>query len=763
MKKQDALDYHSGGRPGKLEVVPTKPLLTQRDLSLAYSPGVAEPCRRIAEDPGRVFDYTAKGNLVAVCTNGTAVLGLGPIGPLASKPVMEGKSNLFKKFADIDCFDIELDAPTPDAVVAAVKAIAPTFGGINLEDIKAPDCFEVERRLQAELDIPVFHDDQHGTAIISGAALLNACRVTGRDLGDIRVVFAGAGAAAIASAELYVTLGVKREHIWMLDLHGLVYDGRPQDMFPEKQAFAQGTTPATLAEVIRGKDVFVGLSAGGILSGEMVQSMASRPIIFALANPDPEISYDDAKRAVPDALVATGRSDFPNQVNNVLGFPFLFRGALDCRATGINARMKAAAVQAIAELAQQEVHESVLSAYGLDHLEFGPDYLIPKPFDPRVLLWVAPAVARAAMESGVARAPIEDIDAYRNRLERLMERSREVIRPMINRARHRPRRIVFPDGTKPKVIRAARILVDEGICQPVLLGEGWKIHQRADAVNIDLSGIEIVEVASDEQFDDYAERLWAKRQRKGMTLSGVRQFLRNPTAFGAMMVDQGRADGLVGGHTVPYADTIRPALKVLGADPGAPVVSGVYAMLLKDRRLFFGDCTVNANPDAETLAQIAVNTAHVARAFGDEPRVAMLSFSDFGEHRGEPTVDKVRAAVARVRELWPDLPIDGEMQADTAVDAALAAQDFPFSDIAGSANVLIFPDLQSGNIAYKLLSRLGGATALGPILVGLARPVAAMPLGCSVDEIVNMATITVNQALDREQRRAAAASGPSAG
>jgi len=751
MDTTEALAYHSEGRVGKIEVIPTKPLLTQRDLALAYTPGVAEPCREIHRDPDTVFDYTAKGNLVAVVTNGTAVLGLGNIGPLAGKPVMEGKANLFKKFADIDVFDIELDAKTPDEVVAAVKAMAPTFGGINLEDISAPDCFEIERRLQAELDIPVFHDDQHGTAIISAAALLNACELTGRTLDQVTIVFSGAGAAAVASAELYVSLGVRREHVWMCDSHGLLTTDR-KGMYAEKAVFAHDVPAQPLAQVMVGKDVFVGLSVGGVVNGEMVAAMAPRPIIFALANPDPEISYEEAKAAVPDAIIASGRSDYPNQVNNVLGFPFLFRGALDCRATGMDQGMKIAAVRALAELAHQEVHESVLTAYDMDRLEFGPQYIIPKPFDPRVLLWVAPAVAKAAAESGCARRPIADLDAYRARLERFLERSREVIRPLISRARTAPRRIVFPDGTMPKVMRAAQILVDEGICRPLLVGDAAKIHKRAAENRVDLKGVEIVEIHDDERFEGYAAALWAERQRKGMTLQAVRQWLRNPTVYGTMMVQMGEADGLVAGHTVPYADTIRPALKILGPDPAHPVASGVYVMLLKDRRFYFGDCTVNAHPDVETLAHIAINTARVAQAFGDEPRVAMLSYSDFGEHREDAGVALVRAAMERVRVMAPDLAIDGEMQADTAVDEALAATDFPFSDIAGRANVLIFPDLASGNIAYKLLSRIGGATALGPILVGLARPVTALPLGCSVDEIVNMTTITVSQVLDREGR-----------
>ncbi len=750
--KQSALDYHSQGRAGKLEVVPTKTLLTQRDLSLAYSPGVAEPCRQIDKNPDKAFEYTAKGNLVAVVTNGTAVLGLGNIGPLAGKPVMEGKANLFKKFADIDVFDIELDAPTADEVISAVKAMAPTFGGINLEDIGAPDCFRIEQELREQLDIPVFHDDQHGTAIIASAALLNACDLTNKAMGDLKIVFSGAGAAAIATARLCLELGAQRQNVWMLDSNGLVYTGRVEDMFDEKAAFAQDTHLRTLNDVIDGADVFIGLSVGGLLTAEMVQRMAPRPVIFAMANPDPEITYEEAKGANPDAIVATGRSDYPNQVNNVLGFPFVFRGALDCRARAINEAMKVAAVEALARLAKEDVPDQVLTAYGLDRLAFGPEYLIPKPFDPRVLLWVAPAVARAAADSGVARKPIVDFDGYRQKLERMIERSKEVIRPLMNRARLNPMRVVFPDGTHPKVLRAAQILVDEGICQPVLIGEAWRVHKRADEHNVNLNGIEIIEVHDDDRLQRYADELWRRRQRKGMTMPGVRGWLRNPTVYGAMMVEMGEADGLLGGLATPYADTIRPALQIIGPASKDEVISGVYVMLFNERRLFFGDCTVNTSPDSDTLARIAFNTARVCRTFGDEPRVAMLSYSDFGEHREDPRVNEVRRAVGKVRAWWPDLPVDGEMQADTAVNAEMAGSDFPFSAIQGDANVLVFPDLSAGNIAYKLLRELGGATAVGPIIVGMKQPVNVLALGSTVADIVNMAAITANQVLD--QRRA---------
>lgn len=752
--KRDALDYHSEGRPGKIEIVPTKALLTQRDLSLSYTPGVAEPCLAIYARPDDVYKYTSKGNLVAVVTNGTAVLGLGNIGPLAGKPVMEGKSNLFKKFADIDSIDIELDATTVDEVVAAVKAIAPTFGGINLEDIKSPDCFEIEHRLQELCDIPVFHDDQHGTAIIAGAGILNACQITHKELSAIKVVFSGAGAAAVATARMLVSLGVLREHIWMCDAEGLLYNGRKEDVFPEKMAFAQGTVPGKLKDVIGGADVFIGLSVGGALKPELLSLMADSPVIFAMANPVPEIQYDEAKAIRPDAIVATGRSDLPNQVNNVLGFPAVFRGALDCRARKINEAMKIAAVNAIAALAREKVPDEVLSAYEIDTLHFGPDYIIPKPFDPRVLLWVAPAVAAAAAATGVAREPIEDMEAYRSRLERMLERSKEVLRPVISRAQLNPRRVVFPDGAHPRVLRAAQILVEQEICKPILVGEEWKVLKRAEEQKVSLDGIEIVDARNGERFDRYAQELWELRKRKGMTMSAARQWVHRPVGYAAMMLQTGDADGFVGGLTTPYAETLRPALQIIGQDPSIRTVSGVYIMLFKSRVFFFGDCTVNILPPPEQLAQIAINTARLAESLGYSPRVAMLSYSDFGEHRDNPEVTKIPEAIKLVKQRWPELVIDGEMQADTAVSAELAAGDFPFSAIQGDANVLIFPGLASGNIAYKLLRELGGATAVGPVIMGLRRPVNVLALGANVSDIVNMAALTVHQALELEARGA---------
>ncbi len=744
---RDALEYHAKDRPGKIEVVPTKPLLTQRDLALAYSPGVAEPCLAIKADPEDVWKYTNRGNLVAVVTNGTAVLGLGNIGPHAGKPVMEGKANLFKKFADIDVFDIELDAIDTETFIAAARALAPTFGGINLEDIRAPECFEIEQRLQAELDIPVFHDDQHGTAMIAAAALLNACEITERDLGAIKVVFSGAGAAAVATARLFVSLGVQTEHIYMCDSKGLITTARSgPKAYPEKMAFAQPGDPKSLGEALVGADCFVGLSVAGVLTGDMLQSMTARPLVFAMANPDPEIPYAEAMAAVPDAIVATGRSDHPNQVNNVLGFPFVFRGALDCRARCVNEPMKHAAVRALAQLAKEDVPDAVLRAYGLDRLGFGPEYLIPKPFDPRVLTRVAPAVAQAAADSGVARLPIEDLDAYRERLEKRIEKSAEFMRPLINRAKIFKKRIVFPDGNHPKVMRAAQILADEGICVPVLIGERWKIQMRAEAANVDTSKFEVREIGGDDQFDELARQLWHERQRKGFTHAVARQALRSSTWYACMMLHEGLADGLVGGLERPYQDTLRPALQTIGRNPVVSTVSGVYAMLIKGHTLFFGDCTVVERPTSTQLAQIAVNTARVAQAMGAQPRVALLSYSDFGEHRSHDA-QRVRNALPLIREAWPELQVDGEIQADTAVNPRKASELFPFSELGGQANVLIFPDLQSGNIAYKLLRELGGATAVGPIIVGLRRPVNVLATGSSVDDIVNITALTVNQAV----------------
>jgi malate dehydrogenase (oxaloacetate-decarboxylating)(NADP+) len=746
-QRLNSLDYHAGIRPGKIEVTATKPLTTQRDLSLAYTPGVAEVCRAIYKDPEAAYQYTAKGNLVAVVTNGTAVLGLGNIGPMAGKPVMEGKANLFKKFADIDVFDIELDALTVDEIVNAVKAIAPTFGGINLEDIRAPECFEVERRLQELLSIPVFHDDQHGTAIISAAALLNAAELTGRALSEMQVVFSGAGAAAISCAELYVKLGISRSNIVMFDVDGLVHDQRT-DLFPAKRALATARHYDNIGAAMRGADAFVGLSVGGVITAEMVRGMAARPIIFAMANPDPEIPYEVARAARPDAILATGRSDYPNQVNNVLGFPFVFRGALDCRASRFTLEMLVAATRALAELARSDVPDKVLTAYGLSKLTFGDDYIIPKPFDPRVLTRVAPAVAQAAADSGVARAPIEDLEAYRERLHLLVERARGIMQPLIERARtHEPkRRLVFTDGSNAQVQRAAQILVDEGVCTPVLLGDVDRIRANAESSHIKLDGMEIEPVINGLHMQDLARSLWQMRARKGMTLAAARNAVRQHSWYAAMMVREGLADGMVGGINRPYKLTIGPALQALGLREGSRLVSGAYAMLFKDRKIFLGDCTVNLEPNAEDLAEIAINTARVAETFGEKPHVALLSYSDFGEHYKDPRVRIVRDAISIVRERWPELDVDGEMQADTALDRNKVEANFPFCLLSTSANVLVFPDLTSGNIAYKLLVKLTDAEALGPLVLGIGGAVGVIPVGATVNEIVNIATYAAVQA-----------------
>ncbi|MBA2320026.1 MAG: NADP-dependent malic enzyme [Deltaproteobacteria bacterium] len=743
-----ALQYHAEPRPGKIAVVPTKPLDTQRDLSLAYTPGVADACRAIAADPDAVFQYTAKGNLVAVVTNGTAVLGLGDIGPMAGKPVMEGKANLFKKFADIDVFDIELDARTVDEVVAVVKAMAPTFGGINLEDIKAPECFEIERRLVAELDIPVFHDDQHGTAIISAAAVLNATHIAGRPLSECRIVFSGAGAAAIACARLYCSVGALASHIVLVDTKGVVHTGR-KDLNPEKEAFATTLPARTLAEALVGAHIFVGLSVANVLTAEMLQGMADKPIILAMANPDPEIPYDVAREARPDAIVATGRSDHPNQVNNVLGFPFVFRGALDCRARKITEEMKVAATRALAALAREDVPDSVLRAYGLEELTFGPDYIIPKPFDPRVLLWVAPAVAEAAAASGVAREPLENLEAYREWLHRLVERSRGLMSPLFRRAKSgAPKRIIFTEGMNPQVLRAVMIAKDEGLATPVLLGDEAKIRKRAAELRFDLAGIEVIDNRTAPITDDLGDRLWKLRQRKGLTLSSARARLRDPLWFAVMMVQSGMADGMVGGLGRAYKALLKPALQLIGADANSNAASGVYVMIFQDRMLFLGDPTVNLHPTAERIAEIALNTARVAETFGQKPQIAMLSYSDFGEYSDDPEVARVRRAIEIVRERRPELEIEGEMQADTAVNWEKHTKYFPFSRLTGPANILIFPDLTPGNIAYKLLENLTGAQALGPLVVGLRRPVSVIPVHATVQEIVNITAYTVNQALD---------------
>jgi malate dehydrogenase (oxaloacetate-decarboxylating)(NADP+) len=751
-RRQEALDYHAQGRPGKIQVSPTKPFKDQRDLSLAYTPGVAEPCLEIAKRPEDAYTYTAKGNLVAVVSNGTAVLGLGNIGPLAGKPVMEGKGILFKAFADIDVFDLEVASENPEDVIRFCQLLEPTVGGINLEDIRSPDCFHIEQKLRETLSIPVFHDDQHGTAIISGAALLNALHVVKKEIGAVRVVFSGAGAAAQATAEHYVRLGVKREHIVMTDQKGVIHTER-DDLDQYKRRFAANTKSRTLAEALKDADVFVGLSVGGIVTGDMLKAMAKKPIVFALANPTPEIMPDEARQARPDAIVATGRSDFPNQVNNVLGFPFIFRGALDVRAKKINDEMEMAATRALAALAKEEVPDAVMRAYGLERLTFGPDYLIPKPFDPRVLLWVAPAVAWAAVASGVAGRMI-DVEEYRAELEARLGRARQVMRGLITRAQQDPQRIVFPEGEDPRILRAARILADDGIAHPILLGDPDVIRRQADDAAVTLEEIELANPRTAVDHEALAQELFERRQRRGITLREARARVLDPMYYGLLMLRAGGADALVAGEDMHYPDTIRPALEVIGAERGRKHVSGIYMMIFRQQTFFFADCTVNIDPDAETLAEIASATARFVWRLGVEPRVAMLSFSNFGSVK-HPAADKVQRAVSLLHEREPALQVDGEMQADTAVVERILTHTYPFAKLRSAANVLIFPSLDAANIAYKLLDRLGGAQAIGPILVGMNRPVHILQRGSEVPDIVNIAVIAAVDALEHERNPSA--------
>ena len=748
--RQDSLDYHASSPPGKISVVPSKPCLSQRDLSLAYTPGVAVPCLEIEKDPALAYRYTSKGNLVAVVTNGSAVLGLGNIGPAAGKPVMEGKAVLFKRFADIDVFDLELATSDPQEIIRACQLLEPTFGGINLEDIKAPDCFLVEQELRRTMQIPVFHDDQHGTAIIVGAALQNALIVAGKQAAEVRVVFSGAGASAIACAEHAIRLGVRRENITLCDSLGVIWQGRVRGMNPWKERFAAKTELRTLAEVLRGADVFIGLSVAGAVTPEMIEAMADRPIIFALANPDPEIPYDVAVRARPDAIVATGRSDYPNQVNNVLGFPFIFRGALDVRATTINDEMKLAATNALAELAREDVPDSVMRTYGVDSLEFGPAYIIPKPFDPRVLVREACAVARAAMESGVAGRQI-DLEEYYDQLVRRQGRTQGLMRFVMHQARRSPQRIVFTEGEAGKILRASQILIHDQIARPILLGKEDVIRARARELHLSLEGTEILDPARSPRAEAYAEELFRHRQRKGVTRTSAAQLVLRPNYFAALMMKMGDADVLIGGLTQNYSDVIRPALQVLPLREGLRKVAGVHLMLPRDGNLFFfADTTVNIEPDAEDLAEIALMAATTARRFNVTPRVALLSFSNFGSTR-HPLTEKVRRAVELVRERAPELMVDGEMQGDTAVVPEIVESTYPFSALRGGANVLIFPSLESANTAYTLVSRVGGAEAIGPLLMGLSKPVHVLRRDAEVNDIVNVAAIAVVDAQARVQ------------
>jgi malate dehydrogenase (oxaloacetate-decarboxylating)(NADP+) len=747
--EKEALRYHRDPRPGKTEVVPTKPCLSQADLSLAYTPGVAAPCLEIKTDPERSFDYTNRANLIAVITNGTAVLGLGNIGPLAGKPVMEGKAVLFKRFANIDVFDLEINTTDPDEFIRTVKLLEPTFGGINLEDIKAPDCFYIEEQLQAHMSIPVFHDDQHGTAIISAAAMLNAAELTGRRLESMRVVINGAGAAAIASARLYTQLGIRKENMILVDTRGVIYQGRTEGMNPYKAEFACPTEARSLAEAVEGADMLVGLSVKGAFTPALLARMGPRPIIFALANPDAEIDYDEAKEARPDAVIATGRSDYPNQVNNLLGFPYIFRGALDVRATAITTEMKLAAVHALAALAREDVPDAVIRAYGGKPIFFGPEYLIPKPLDNRVLLKVVPAVADAAVHSGVARVKPPETGAYIQRLEASLGPERELMRKIIIRAQQNPLRIVLPEGNHPVIIRAAHQAFLDGIAQPMLLGIPKEIKSMADRLQIPLDGIEVVDPQDNPHLEDFTAKLFELRQRKGWSISDTRRQLSNRYVFGAMLVREGMVDGQVHGISQSYPNAIRPVLQVIPRRPDVSKVSGLYLMISKNRTLLFADATVNIRPSAADLAEIAILAGEMALFFDMQPRVALLSFSNFGSVP-HPEAQKVIDALDIVRIRKPELIIDGEMQADTAIVENLLTEMFPFNRLGQAANVLIFPDLISGNVAYKLVDRLGGAKAVGPLLMGLSKTFNVLQRNTDMENVVNVMAITVAQAQSKK-------------
>jgi malate dehydrogenase (oxaloacetate-decarboxylating)(NADP+) len=751
--REDSLAYHTGKRHGKVSVVPTKPCLTQRDLSMAYTPGVAEPCREIHRDPSLVYEYTSKGNLVGVVSNGTAVLGLGDIGALAGKPVMEGKGVLFKRFADIDVFDLEVDTHDPDDVIKFCQLIEPTLGGINLEDIKAPECFYIEETLKKTMKIPVFHDDQHGTAIISGAAFLNAVEIVGKKLDKVKVVFCGAGAAGIACAKLYLALGVKKENLILVDTKGVVFKGRKEGMNPYKEAFARDTDARTLADAMRGADAFIGVSGANLVTPDMLKTMAEDPIVFAMANPDPEITYDVAVATRKDVIMATGRSDFPNQVNNVLGFPFIFRGALDVAASEINEEMKMAAVKALADLTKEDVPDSVIKAYGGKTLKFGREYLIPKPFDYRVLLWEAPAVAEAAIKTGVARKPFSSKEDYVRELEGRVSRIRRVMHMVMDRAKAAPKKIVFAEGEHPKIVRAAKILLEDGICRPILLGSKSVVDALLKEFEVPKDKVEVVEPATYPKFMKYVEKFHRMRWRRGLAVEDAAKHLKDPVYFGNMMVHEGDADGLISGLTMHYPDTIKPTLQIHHTRPSVSRAAGVYLLLLEDRMIFIADTTVTLDPTSEELAEIAYLAADVARTyFAVEPKIAMLSYSNFGSNTDANTL-KVRKAVQIAHERWPDLVIDGEMQADTAVEASIAQETYPLSAIQGDANVLICPDLESANIAYKLVWRLGKVEAIGPILAGVNAAVHVLQRGVEVTDIVNMTAMCVLKSQNMEELR----------
>jgi malate dehydrogenase (oxaloacetate-decarboxylating)(NADP+) len=742
-KIQDALDYHSQGRPGKIQVIPTKPTNTQRDLTLAYSPGVAEPCLKIAEHKDDVYKYTAKGNLVAVISNGTAVLGLGDIGPEAGKPVMEGKGLLFKIFADIDVFDLELDTKNVDEFVTIVKALEPTFGGINLEDIKAPECFEIERRLKEEMNIPVMHDDQHGTAIISAAALINACELQNKKLSKVKIVVNGAGAAAISCTRLYVSMGATKENIVMLDRSGVIRADRP-NLDGTKSEFATQRTISTLAEAMKNADVFIGLSSADVVEAEMLKSMAKNPIVFAMANPNPEIAYELAIKTRKDLIMATGRSDYPNQVNNVLGFPYIFRGALDVRATAINEEMKIAAVKAIAELAKTSVPEAVNLAYNARNLRFGKDYIIPKPVDFRLITSVAPAVAKAAIASGIAKHIITDWEAYAEELKKRLGMDDAIMRTISDKAKLDPKRVVFAEADNYKILKSAQIVKDEGIAVPILLGNKAAINKIISEHELDLDGVEIIDPSEEKEWSEkFAQYLYEKRQRRGITLFDSRKHMRDRNYFGAAMVQFGKADALISGLTRNYVSTVKPALQIIHTAEGVNKVAGMYMMLTKKGPVFFADTTINMNPTAEELVDITVLVNKAVKRFNIIPRIALLSYSNYGSNEG-PVAEKTREAVKLLHKNHPDIIVDGDLQANFALNEELMRDNFSFSKLKdGPANTLVFPNLESGNIAYKMLQELGGAEAVGPILLGMNKPVHVLQLGSSVREIVNMVTIAV--------------------
>lgn len=752
--RKNALSYHAEGRPGKIEVIPTKPHATQRDLSLAYSPGVAEPCLEIQANPSDVYKYTAKGNLVAVISNGTAVLGLGDIGAEAGKPVMEGKGLLFKIYADIDVFDIEINEKNIDKIVETVKAISPTFGGINLEDIKAPECFEIEERLKAELDIPLMHDDQHGTAIITSAGLLNALLITGKKIEDIRIVVNGAGASAISCTKLYVKLGAQKKNIIMLDSKGALNRKRT-DLNKYKLEFVTDRDVDTLEQALVGADMFLGLSTAGVLKPEYLKTMAEHPIIFACANPVPEISYELAMETRSDAIMGTGRSDFPNQVNNVLGFPFIFRGALDVRAKGINDEMKLAAAYALAELAKLPVPEEVNIAYNVRNLKFGKDYIIPKPCDPRLIMHVAPAVAKAAMDSGIARKSIEDWNAYQEELGKRLGLVNPLIQQIKGKAKRDPKRLVFAEAENYKVLKAAEIVMEEGIAHPILLGDKNMIHSMIKQYDLELPGIEIIDPSAEDQAERrqlFASQYYEKRKRRGVNMQLSLDFMTHRNYFAPSMVENGLADAMISGLTTSYPETIRPALRIIGKKKGTKVISGMYIMLTKKGPFFFADTTVNMNPSVETLMEITLQTAEAVRQFNIEPRIAILSYSNFGSVEGNIPL-KVRETVANLHQAYPDLIVDGDMQANFAINNEMMKEHFPFSKLAdgGPANTLIFPYLTAGNIAYKLMQELGGAEAIGPVLMGLDKSIHVLQMGSTVNEIVNMSAIAVIDAQAHEQ------------